>query len=73
VDLRDRWVNFRMSSVYHPAPPDLALHLHGGDLLQGKVLGYSDSGTKQRAYVIVKVDLFDDPIILPMEAVLGVL
>ena len=73
MELRDRWVNFRISSVYHPSPRDLAIQLHGNDLLQGKVLGFSDSGTRPRAYVIVKVEALDDPIVLPMESVLGVL
>jgi len=73
VDLRDRWVHFRMRSVYHPAPGELALELHGNDLLQGKVLGFSDGAVEPREYVIVKVEGIDDPLILPFASILGVL
>lgn len=73
MDLRDRWVHFRMSSVYHPDPRDLAMHLHENDLLQGRVIGFSDSGTKQRAYAIVELEGLDDPVFLPLESILGVL
>ena len=73
VDLRDRWVHFRMGSVYHPEPRDLAMRLHENDLLQGRVIGFSDSGEHQRAFAIVELEGLDEPVFLPLDSILGVL
>jgi hypothetical protein len=71
-ELRDRWVHFRIRDVYLPAPSELALTLHGDDLLQGRVIDVSE-GAARDDYVVVKVEGLAEPIVLPQEWILGVL
>lgn len=73
VDLRNRWVHFRIRDVYLPEPQELAVALHGDDLLQGRVLDLSDNLEKQGRYAVVEVEGFKDFLIVPVERILGVL
>ncbi len=73
MDLRNRWVNFRICDVYVPDPQELLSSLYGNDLLQGKVMDLSDSGTQEKVFAVVKVEGIKDPVIVPVERILGVL
>ncbi len=73
VDLRNQWVHFRIRDVYIPDPQALLLNLYGSDLLQGQVIDLSDSGTPQGTFAVVKVNGLDQPVIVPIDRVLGVL
>ncbi len=59
--------------MYVPDARELVLALHGDDLLQGRVLDVSDSGARQDAYVVVKVDGIEEPLIVPSKWIRGVL
>ena len=56
MDLRERWVHFRICDVYHPDPAQVLIDLHGNDVLRGKVIDLSDSGMQVDAFVVVEVD-----------------
>ena len=71
MDFRDQWVRFKICDVYHPDPTQVLLGLHGNDLLTGKVIDVSDSGSHKEAFVIVKVEGIAAPIIVPVERLLG--
>lgn len=71
MDFRDQWVRFKICDVYHPDPTHILLDLHGNDLLVGKVVDVSDSGSQKEAFVIVKVEGIAAPIIVPVERLLG--
>ena len=71
MDFRDQWVRFKVCDVYHPDPTHVLLDLHGHDLLTGKVVDVSDSGSRKEAFVIVKVEGIDAPIVVPVERLLG--
>jgi hypothetical protein len=73
MELRNRWVHFRIGDVYLPDPATLLLKLYGQHLLQGKVLDLSDSGMKAEAFAVVEVDGIEEPVIVPVERILGVL
>jgi len=45
MDFKDQWVRFKVSDVYLPDPTQVLLDLHGNDLLTGKVIDVSDSGS----------------------------
>jgi hypothetical protein len=67
-DLEGRWVSFRIRSVYIPDKERLLLQLYGDHLLQGKVVGVSDSGDETGVYLVVLVDRVGQ-VIVPRRAV----
>jgi hypothetical protein len=71
MDFREQWVRFKLCDVYHPDPTQILLDLHGNDLLVGKVVDVSDSGSQKEAFVIVQVDGIEVLIIVPVERLLG--
>lgn len=73
MELRDRWVHFKIRDVYIPDPEKLLVELYGDDLLQGKVVDLSDSGTQQGAFAVVRVEGVEQPVVVPVERILGVL
>ena len=73
MDLKDRWVHFMIRDVYVPDPLAVLTELYGSDLLQGRVLDVSDSGTKREAFAVVVVDGVKQPLVVPIEKILGVL
>jgi len=73
VDLKDRWVHFMIRDVFVPDPRAVLVELYGNDLLQGRVLDVSDSGARQEAFAVVRVDGLEQPVIVPIERILGVL
>ena len=70
-NVRNRWVNFRISDVYIPDPAQILMELHGKDLLQGKVIDVSDSGTQQEAFAVVEVEGLKQPVVVPMNRIRG--
>ena len=73
MDLRNRWVHFRICDVYIPEPKELSIALHGDDVLQGKVVDLSDSGTQELSYAVVEVEGVEQPVIVPVKHILGAL
>jgi hypothetical protein len=72
-DIRNRLVNFRIRDVYIPDPREVLVELYANDILQGKVLDLTDSGSAKRAFAVVEVDGVAHHVIVPMERILGVL
>jgi hypothetical protein len=73
VSLQNRLVNFRISDVYFPDPNDVLQELHGNDLLQGRVVDVSDSGTQSEAFVVVRVEGIQQPVIVPVRQIVDAL
>jgi hypothetical protein len=73
VELKNRWVHFMIRDVYVPDPLAVLTELYGGDLLQGRVLEVSDAGAQREAFAVVVVDGLKQPVIVPIEKILGVL
>ena len=72
-DIRNRLVNFKVCDVYIPDALEILLELYGNDILQGRVLDLTDSGTAKEAFAVVEVEGVSHHIIVPMERILGVL
>jgi hypothetical protein len=72
MELKDRWVNFRIRDVYLPDPQIVLIELFGSDLLQGKVLDLSDSGPTREAFAVVRVEGLSQPVVVPVDRILGV-
>jgi hypothetical protein len=73
MDLRDRWVHFRICDVYHPDPAQVLIDLHGNDVLSGKVIEQSDNGKQEDVFVAVEVEGLRQAVIVPIERILEVL
>ena len=72
MDLLNQHVHFKISDIYIPDPRLLIWQLHGDDLLQGKVIDLSDSGSQQAAFAVIKVKGMEQPMIVPVDCLLGV-
>jgi hypothetical protein len=73
MELRDRWVHFRIRDVYHPDLAQVLIDLHGNDVLLGKVIDLSDSGMQAEAFVVIEIEGIEQAVILPVERILGIL
>ena len=73
LDIKNRLVNFKMCDVYMPEPRDFSLALHSQDILQGRVLDLSDSGSTKHAFAVVQIEGFAGHVVVPMEHIIGVL
>ncbi len=73
MELKDRWVHFRICDVYHPDPAQVLIDLHGNDVLLGKVVDLSDSGMQAEAFAVVEIEGIEQTVILPVERILGIL
>jgi hypothetical protein len=73
MELRDRWVHFRVCDVYHPDPAQVLMDLHGHEVLLGKVIDLSDSGMQGEVFVVVEVGGLEQAVIVPTERLLEIL
>jgi hypothetical protein len=72
VELRNRWVHFKVSDVHIPNAEQVLIELYGDHLLQGRVMDISEGG-KQGKFAVVKVDGIGVPVIISVDRILGVL
>ena len=70
IQLKNRWVSFRILDVYIPDPMKILMDLHGGDVLQGKVIDLSDNGTEKEAFLVIEVKGIEQPVIVPSGRIL---
>lgn len=54
-----------------PDPAQILMELHGDDLLQGKIIDSSDSGPVRDAFVVVEVEGFAQPLVVPVNRIKG--
>lgn len=60
-------VSFPVREIYLPNVEDILLQLHGDDLLQGRIVDYSDGGEGGRTFAVVAVEGLAQPVIVPVE------
>lgn len=70
VDLRNQYVRFKISDIYIPDPLIVLYRLHGKELLRGRVVDMSDSGTTEEAYAVVEVEGMEQWMIVPVDRIL---
>lgn len=73
MELRNRWVHFRVRDVYLPDPHEMAFQMHGDDLIQGKIIDLSDSGAEGGTFAVIEVNEVQGSVIVPLDRILGVL
>jgi hypothetical protein len=69
MDLMNRWVRFKVLDIYYPDPIKVLTDLHGNEILTGQVLDLSDSGMQKDAFIVVKVEGIEEPVIVPVERI----
>jgi len=69
--LKNQWVSFRILDVYIPDPAKILMGLHGGDILEGKVIDLSDNGTEKEAFFVIEVAGIEQPVIVPAGCILN--
>ena len=69
MELKGRSVQFAIRDIYFPGP-DVVLHeLHGRDLLSGQIIDVSDSGEDPDAFVVIKVDGLEGPVVVAADRI----
>jgi hypothetical protein len=72
LNLKNRWVHFRIRDVYIPSPQELLDGLYGDQILQGRVVDFSDSGSPEEVFVVLEVEGRQQPVVVPVKNILGV-
>ena len=60
-------MEFRLGDIYLPDPSVILYELRRNERLRGKVIGMSDSGERQDAFVIVEVKDVQHRIVVPVD------
>jgi hypothetical protein len=72
VDLKDQTVNFRICDIFYPDYQQVLFGLHGNDVLKGRVIDTSESGTIGGAFAEVAVDDLEELLIVPLDRILSI-
>ncbi len=72
VDLRNLQVQFKKADIYIPDPLFVLYKLHGNDLLCGRVVDITDSGMREGAFAVVRVEEIEQLIVVPVDRILRV-
>ena len=73
VKLENRLVNFRIQDVYHPEPREILERLYGRNILQGRVTMVMPGTNGAERFLVVEVAGLDEPLIVPVQALAGVI
>jgi len=60
-------VSFRISDVFLPEPPDVLAKLTADVATEGVVIEFSDSGSRPRAYAVVRITA-QQSVLVPVSA-----
>ena len=71
MELQGRLVQFAIRDIAFPSPDAVIKMLHEHDLLAGRVLDVSDSGETKDAFVVVKVEGLEQPVVVPVAHLKG--
>ena len=71
VELRNRWVHFKVRDVHVPDPVKVLIELYGDHILQGYVKDITEKGGQP--YAIVEVEGIATPMVVGVDDFLGVL
>jgi hypothetical protein len=72
VDLKNHTVNFRICDIFYPDCQQVLFQLHGNDVLRGRVVDLSESGTVDGSFAEIKVDGLAEQVIVPLERIIGI-
>lgn len=72
MDLKNQTVNFRICDIFYPDYQQVLFGLHGNDVLKGRVVDMSESGTVGEAFAEVAVDELEELLIVPLDRILSI-
>lgn len=72
MDLKNHTVNFRVCDIFYPDCQQILFQLHGGDILEGRVVDFSESGAVDGSFVEIKVEGLAEQVIVPLERIIGI-
>lgn len=68
--LKGRYVQFHVRDIHLPQPVVVLDELHGGDVLEGKVVDLSDSGIEGSIFVVIEVNGLRQPCVVAADRIL---
>jgi hypothetical protein len=68
-ELRNQFVRFKISDIYLPDPLVILNKLHGEDMLEGRLVDISVSGSRPEQFAVIDVPELDQMIIVPLKRV----
>ena len=72
MDLKNQTVNFRICDIFYPDYQQVLFGLHGNDVLQGRIIDTSESGTVGGAFAEIAVDDLEELLIVPLDRILSI-
>jgi 5-keto 4-deoxyuronate isomerase len=66
MDMRGLRVHFLIRDITFPAPEAVLRALHEDDIVAGRVVDVSDSGASEAAFLVVKLDGLEQPVVVPV-------
>lgn len=72
MDLKNQTVNFRICDIFYPDYQQVLFGLHGNDVLKGRVIDTSESGTVNGAFAEIAVDDLEVLLIVPLDRILSI-
>jgi hypothetical protein len=72
VDLKNHTVSFRICDIFYPDCQQILFRLHGNDILQGRVVDFSERGVVDGSFVEISVEGMADQVIVPLERIIGI-
>jgi hypothetical protein len=71
MELQGRLVQFAIRDIRFPAVDHVLRVLHADDIVAGHVLDVSDGGPDGTAFVVVKLDRLEQPVVVPVAKIRG--
>ena len=72
MDLKNQTVNFRICDIFYPDYQQVLFGLHGNDVLKGRVIDMSESGSVGGAFAEIAVDELEQLLIVPLDRILSI-
>lgn len=70
--LRNRWVCFKLRDIFVPPAQEILEQLHAEDVLQGRVVGFTEKGVGQEIHVVVEVLGLQSAVVVPLPRIVRV-
>ena len=72
MDLKNHTVSFRICDIFYPDCQQILFHLHGNDVLSGRVVDFSERGVVEGSFAEIKVDGLANQVIVPLERIIDI-
>jgi hypothetical protein len=70
-NIKGKRAKFKTLDIHLPNPIDVLIELHGDDVVQGEIIGLSDSGTQKDVYALIRVEGVQKMVIVPVDRIIS--